>query len=235
MTVEKMKCGDLSLHDEALTTPRMQVEQFEALKADIEVKGQLEPVLLHRAKIVDGRHRWLVLQELGIEDIMVIKMPYNSTIRDIKDAVRSKETRRHETPAQLAVTAYRLTLAEDLTQQEASNKVGANRKRVSEAKKIAATYQRPDILEVLFNGEKFNTGTESIPFWTDSLGTILKWLAEHGTLVGQGSYIGIEPRTELTEDEQVIVNKYMNALSRESIMVKAEVAKQAYAMAKGDE
>lgn len=230
-----MKCDELSLHAEALTTPRMTEEQYEALKADIGAKGQLEPVLLHRAKIVDGRHRWLILQELGIKDILVNKMAHKSTLRDIKDTVRSKETRRHETAAQLAITAYRLTLSENLTQVEASNTVGANRKRVVEAKKIAVTYQRPDILELLFNGEKFNTGTESIPFWTDSLGTILKWLAEHGTLVGQGSYIGIEPRTELTEDEQVIVNKYMNALSRESIMVKAEVAKQAYAMAKGDE
>jgi len=232
--MELMKIEELSLHPEALTTPRMVTEQFEALKAHIDQHGQLEPATLYRGRIVDGRHRWLALQELGVESMKVEKMANNATLQDIKDVVRGKETRRHETSAQLAITAYRLTLdsVNPLTQVEASSKVGANRKRVSEVKKIDTIYQRPDILELLFNGEKFNTGTASIPFWTDSLGTILRWLAEYGTIIGKDKDIGLEPRTELTEDEHVIVNKFMSALGKESTIVQAQVAKEAYSLVK---
>jgi len=235
--MEEVKIDSLTLHAEALTTPRMLTEQFEALKDHIDKHGQLEPATTYRGKIVDGRHRWLALQELGIETIKIERMPNNSTLRDIKNIVRGKETRRHETASQLAITAYRLTLDKNdpLTQADACSKVGANRKRVSEAKKIATVYGRSDILELLFNGEKFNTGTTHVPFYTDSLGTILKWLSEYGVISGANSKIGLEPRTELTEDEQSIVNQYINVLKKESAIVQQEVINMGYAMLKEEE
>ena len=45
---------DLVLHPEALATPKMNQEQYEALKANIEMFGQLDPVTVYRGKIVDG-------------------------------------------------------------------------------------------------------------------------------------------------------------------------------------
>jgi ParB-like chromosome segregation protein Spo0J len=55
----------LTLHPLAEITPQMNIRQFESLKKDIKDNGQLDPVLLYKHKIVDGRHRYKVMQELG--------------------------------------------------------------------------------------------------------------------------------------------------------------------------
>ena len=47
--------NELSIHPEALRTPRMVESQYEALKLDIEQNGQIEPIVLYRGKIVDGK------------------------------------------------------------------------------------------------------------------------------------------------------------------------------------
>lgn len=228
---------DLVLHSEALATPKMSAEQYESLKANLEMYGQLDPITIYRGKIVDGRHRWLIIQELGIDTIKYKKMPNNSTLQTIKSIVNSRETRRHESVSQLAIRAYRLKVAKEsscTSFSEAADLVGVPRKRVSEVKKIVETYGRNDIIELLFAGDKFNTGTDRIPFWTDSLKTIINWLAEYGTVVGE-RMSKITPTKELTEDEQLLVNTYMNALSKESQIVMESVTKAMYSKLKGDD
>jgi hypothetical protein len=229
----------LVLHPEALATPKMNDIAFEALKLDIEVNGQIEPVLTYRNRIVDGRHRWLVLQELEIAEIRYVELPNNTTIQEIKRLVQSKETRRHETAGQLAIRAYRLKMMENSEFKsftEASIAVGANRKRVSEVKKIIELYGRNDIIETLFDGKQFNTGKANIPFYTDSLGTILRWLEEHGTVIGAKSEVqGVEPRTELSPDEQLLINSYVNAIKKEGELVMSGIANTIYAHINGNE
>jgi len=222
--------NELSLHPEALATPKMVDDQFEALKLSIDQQGQIEPVVTYRNRIVDGRHRWLILQELGIDTIKFVAMANNSTLEDIKQLVQSKEVRRHESASQLAISAWRYMVngKTKITQSEAAKKYGASINRIGEAKKIAVTYNRPDILDLLFDGEKFNTGTLDNPFWTDSLGTVLKWLAEHGTIVSSKQKARIEPRKELTDDEQVIVNSYINSIDKESRLVQEEISRLVY-------
>jgi hypothetical protein len=172
--------ADLELHPLALTTPRMIDENYEALKRDIEANGQLEPVVLYRGRIVDGRHRWLILQELGITAIYVVKLPHNTDATTLKTIVRSKEIRRHETPTQLAISGYKLMVEnkDRMSQSKAADTVGADRRKVGEAKKIAVDYNRPDILEILFHGEKINISTDYKPHWTDSLPAIINWLKD---------------------------------------------------------
>lgn len=61
--------------------------------------------------------------------------------------------RRHESASQLAIRAYRLKMDpinECDSFSEAADKVGANRKRVSEVKKVIELYGRNDIIELLF-------------------------------------------------------------------------------------
>ena len=223
---------DLTLHVEALATPRMNAENFEALKRDIEMHGQLDPVTVYRGKIVDGRHRWIILQELGVDTIKYKKMPNNSTLKEIKSMVTSRETRRHESASQLAIRAYRLKmdpLNECDSFSEAADKVGANRKRVSEVKKVIELYGRNDIIELLFAGEKFDIGNDRIPFWTDSLGTILNWLTEHGTVIGaKKQVVGVQPRKEVTEDEQLLITTFLSAITKESMLVQEGIADALY-------
>ena len=226
----------LSIHDEALATPRMLEVQYEALKADIEQNGQLDPVVIYRGKIVDGRHRFLILNELNIKTITCFKMPNNSTLSDIKKLVRSKETRRHETATQLAISALRhITKSnEKMTQAEASKMFGVGPKAIGFAKKILVDYKREDLLDILFDGGKINIGTSYQPFMTDSLKTIVNWLDENKATSVENK-IGITARTELTEDENIIVNQFVRSVQKESKFVLDEIANRIYSLVKGEE
>lgn len=229
---------ELVLHPLALSTPRMGDAQYGALKKDIEQKGQTDPVSVYRNKIVDGRHRWLILQELGIPSIKYMVLPNNLTLAELKAIVNSKEIRRHESPAQLAIRAYRLKTEKDSIYKsfaEAASAIGAMPSRVSEAKQIAETYGRYDILQLLFDGDKFNTGNEYKPNWTDSLPAILSWLIEYGRPLKSGKQIAsIKPRKELTEDEQLIVTTYVNAICKESSITIEEITNKLYTIIKGE-
>ncbi len=226
----------LSIHDEALATPRMLEVQYEALKADIEQNGQLDPVVIYRGKIVDGRHRFLILNELNIKTITCFKMPNNSTLSDIKKLVRSKETRRHETATQLAISALRHIIKsnEKITQAEASKMFGVGSKAIGFAKKILVDYKREDLLDILFDGGKINIGTSYNPFMSDSLKTIVNWLDDNKATSVENK-IGITARTELTEDENIIVNQFVRSIQKESKFVLDEIANRIYSLVKGEE
>ena len=226
----------LSIHDEALATPRMLEVQYEALKADIEQNGQLDPVVIYRGKIVDGRHRFLILNELNIKTITCFKMPNNATLSDIKKLVRSKETRRHETATQLAISALRhITKSnEKMTQAEASKMFGVGPKAIGFAKKILVDYKREDLLDILFDGGKINIGTSYNPFMSDSLKTIVNWLDDNKATSVENK-IGITARTELTEDENIIVNQFVRSVQKESKFVLDEIANRIYSLVKGEE
>ena len=228
MKQENIEITKLTLHPECLNTPSMSSEQYEALKLSIDAYGQLDAITIFRKRIVDGRHRWLVMQELGLTTINTVAMANNSSLQDVKDLVMNKETRRHETTAQLAITAYRLTKT-GLTQAAAAKQVGVEVKRVGEAKKIEVTYGRSDILDLIFSGEKLDTGIAPNVFLTDSLGTILRWLAEYGVVKGGKGKVKISPREELTEEEQEISNQIFNTAVHESRRVQKEVSRMLYA------
>ena len=229
--MEILNVNELVLHPLAKSTPRMSEEQYAALKASIDSIGQQDPILVYRMKIIDGRHRWLILQELGIKTIKVDKLPNNTTMDELNAIVTAKEVRRHETASQLAIRAYRLSLQDGYTQLSAASALGANRKRVGEAKKIIETYGRGDIVELIHQGKKFNTGTDKVPFWTDSLGTILRWLAEHSRIDTEQD-TKVKPREELTESEIALVNAYFNTLRKESTLVQSELVDMLYASIK---
>ena len=227
--MEILQTNELALHKVALSTPKMDKQQYDALKADIDSKGQLDPVTLYRGKIVDGRHRWLILQDLGVPTIKTESVANNTTLTELQDLVVSKEMRRHETAGQLAIRAYRLSLEDGYTQASAAKSLGADRKKVGLVKKITTIYQRPDIIDGLFNGEKFDVGDSYKPFYTDSLNTIEKWLEQHGVIKTTKEVAGLEPRTELMPDEQLLVNKYVNTILDESVQVRKAVQDTLYA------
>lgn len=228
--IEMIDPLELTLHKSALSTPKMNVASYDALKSDIEINGQLEAITLYRGKIIDGRHRWLIAQDLGMETMKCVSLPNNTKLMELDSIVQSKENRRHETPSQLAIRAYRLRIDKESQYSsfsKAASAIGANPKRVSEAKKIAEVYGRLDILEILFNGEKFNTGSGTRPFYTDSLGTINVWLEDNST-VSSTKNLGISPREELTSDESLIVADILNVIRKESKLVQAEISRRVY-------
>lgn len=60
----------LNLHPVAELLPNMSTEEYEGLKASIREHGQEVPILLLHGQIIDGRHRYLACQELGIDPII---------------------------------------------------------------------------------------------------------------------------------------------------------------------
>lgn len=56
----------MEYHEIANIFPMMTDAEFEQLKDDIVLNGQLDPVILYEGKILDGRNRWKVCTELGL-------------------------------------------------------------------------------------------------------------------------------------------------------------------------
>jgi hypothetical protein len=54
-------------------------------------------------------------------------------------------------------------------------------------------------------------------------------LEEHGTIIDAKQQVAtIEPRKELTEDEETLVNSYVNTLSKESELVRQHISDRLY-------
>jgi ParB/RepB/Spo0J family partition protein len=169
----------LTLHPLAEITPQMNIRQFESLKKDIKDNGQLDPVLLYKHKIVDGRHRYKVMQELGENSIKAINLSESYTEADLKNIVLSKENRRHQTPTQKAIMAareYNRLLAkgeEGITQGSVAELFAVSRALISRALKVIKLVPE-EVADLLFNGEKIVITKENKEFATDNLLQLIK-------------------------------------------------------------
>ncbi len=222
--MEIVQIGELDIHPEALRTPKMTSVQLDALYKSIDVSGQLDPVWVYRNRIVDGRHRYICLNRLGIETIKVIRMPNNSTLSDIRDVVLGKEIRRHQTPTQLAISAYDLMKEKGMTQADSAKMIGATRKGIGLVKQIVELYGRRDIIDLLKNGDKFPHKEFST---TESLLTIVGWLSENSDVKGSKE-LTIPIDRELSGDEQMFVNKTCSVLEKESKIVLKAIVDRLY-------
>jgi hypothetical protein len=59
--------GEIPCHPAAEIFPDMTATEYESLRKDIATHGQLIPIVRYGRQIVDGRHRFRVCRELGIE------------------------------------------------------------------------------------------------------------------------------------------------------------------------
>lgn len=224
--------NDLTIHPEAEATPIMTSELFNAFKYDIETKGQLDPVLVYRGRIIDGRHRYMALKELGIDNIIAQDISNNTTLDDIKSIIKSKEQRRHQTSTQLAIYAWKQFArikqsGQKITQEEAAKEYGTN---VKQLKRVVSINKRrgDNILDILFNGGKIDIGEPGRPMLTDSLASIESWIKRIDEATSGTIDIGFSPREDLLEHEQSIVNTYINAINNESAAVRDAISKQLY-------
>jgi hypothetical protein len=58
---------ELTQHPLSAAFPAMSADDFQALKDDIEVNGQREPVMLYEGMVLDGWHRYRACVELGLK------------------------------------------------------------------------------------------------------------------------------------------------------------------------
>lgn len=94
------------LHPAAELFPVMDEAAFAALVTDISEHGQREPILLLDGQVIDGRHRQLACQQLGIEPLVQV---FDEREGDpIKLVVSLNLHRRHLTESQRAMVAAQL-------------------------------------------------------------------------------------------------------------------------------
>ena len=85
---------------------RIQSEQeYISLVHSIMISGQLLPIILYRGKMVDGRHRLMVMKELGAEWIAFKELPNNWSLKQVEDAVFGTDNGRNDSPLQKAAKA----------------------------------------------------------------------------------------------------------------------------------
>ncbi len=153
----KDRGGNFKTDTSADMFPMMGDIQLNVLKDSIAKEGQTEPILIWRGSIVDGRNRCKALNESGVTSVIVKKLPHKMS-RDERIALTKliENTRRHETPTQLACSAvreyYRLkALGEKVTVKVIVEKYPTSRGNFEVAKWIYDRY-RGDF-ELLFEGK----------------------------------------------------------------------------------
>jgi len=114
--------SDHPFHDVVELFPRMTDEQFEALVDDIKANGVRVPVLMHEGQIVDGRHRWLACDRLGIK-CPTTNLELNDGESMVSYVIALNLKRRHLTTSQRAMVGVD---ALPLYEAEAAGRKAAN-------------------------------------------------------------------------------------------------------------
>ena len=160
--------------------PLMTDADFEELKLSLREVGYDKnfPILLYKKKIVDGRHRFLACNELSINKLWARHLPQNMTRIEVEELVMRTDNRRHKTPTQKAIGAYRYYLkriksGNKISQEAAARKLGTSKLMMSRVPKLEAIAGSIKV-DALFNGNKINIKNKNNkPFPTDSLLTLI--------------------------------------------------------------
>lgn len=214
--IKELKLDDIEIHDLASLTPSMTDVQYIALRESIKDHGQQVPVVIYRGKVIDGRHRVKALRELKSETIMCEILNSQLSIEDIKEKVMNiYENRRHQTPTQLAIMAYRdyisyQTIGEKYGQAEICKRHGTVVKqlgRVSTLMKLAGE----EIIELLFNGNKLNIGTLERPCLTDSLQSLITYYKKRTEEIIKNTELS-RSNDDFTDEEMFELRETVNSL-----------------------
>lgn len=145
--------NNVMFHPASEIPPPLAKEDLDALRASIAEVGLLRPILLFDGKIIDGRNRYAVCVELGIEPKYET---YSGSLTPL-DLVKANLAHRHMTAGQKAITATRLEKAEAEEAKERQRKAGIARA----AAKDKETGQFLADIQVPANLREAGTDTES--------------------------------------------------------------------------
>lgn len=220
-TVSIIPIEDLKLHKLASEHPKMTEVEFERLKESITNIGQLEPILVYRGKIVDGRHRYWAFESLGLNEIEVKEIPHNTPLETVKEMVFGSEVRRHQTATQKAIKAWWAIQEDGITYREAEAKFMTSRTMISACKYISDT-RGNDVLQDLYNRIPVVIGQRK----SDSLRTVHKLLKEEEELTKDARFEEIRHISIDKANEEA--KPYLDALLKEPLPVIEVVARNAY-------
>lgn len=219
MNTVELKVDEIEIHELAHLTPTMTDARFKALKLSIKELGQKLPIIMYRGKCIDGRHRIKAFKELGLETIQAKNENSQMSLEDIKEVIlNGYEQRRHQTPTQSAIMAYREWLStkasgEKVAQGVIAEKYGVGLKQLGRVKQLEELAGK-QIIELLFQGNKINIGTELNPNNTDSLYSLINYFNKHRELiVSQTKSSSISE--DYTDEEVATLQNALNKLQSE--------------------
>ena len=215
----KMSLTEVEIHELANLTPSMTEAEFKGLKLSIHENGQQMPIKLYRGKCIDGRHRVKALRELGATEVLYENENSQLSLEDIRTKILTVyERRRHQTPTQKAILAYReyqrvRESGDKIGQGAVAESLGTTIKQLGRAKQLEEVAGR-DIVELLFQGNKINIGTEAHPNNTDSLDSLINYFKKHREMIViQTKSTNISE--DYTDEEMLTLNDALNKLQSE--------------------
>jgi len=217
MKTRSILLADLEIHELVSLTPRYTNLEFNSLRDSIRDNGQQVPIVTYRGKVIDGRHRVKALRELGATHINAVSEDSTLSIDDIENKILNVyENRRHQTPTQKAIIAYRQWLKSQqldtqLNQGDVAETFGTTRLMLSRAKSFH-DLAGDDLLEHLFQGNKINIGTKGKPRNTDSLITLITYFRsrkEEILSISQGSKTSSD---DITDEERTMLGEEIERL-----------------------
>jgi len=156
----------MKLHPITALFPPMSKDGFASLKEDIGEHGILIPLLVWKDQIVDGRHRWLVGEELGIKDPPINDISYATEAAMGKMVLAMNAKRRDLNTSQRAMVAARLVTTElgtnqygcsnlsTLSQPDAADAMLVSRGAVQQASKVidyADSHDFPELTDAVLD------------------------------------------------------------------------------------
>lgn len=216
----KVRISDLEIHNHANLNPMMTDSRFDSFMDDIKENGQLEPIKVSRNKYYDGRNRIKALKLLG-EEFVEAEINDKLSDEEILSKVGSLENRRHQTPTQLAILALKeyITLSEDsetkVSQDVIAKKYGISRKNLAEAKSLR---ERAKWLvdDTLFNGGKYNIGTEHAPNFTNNIRVLNNYFKNDIIARSKGVPKEILFTDDELEDMNIVANDIISSRGNEA-------------------
>lgn len=98
----------LENHPIANIFPMMSPDEHARLKKSISEHGLMEPIMLYEGKILDGRNRYAVCQELGVEVFHGEFFEEEMGMTAVQFVLATNRDRRHLSPTQLSIVGARL-------------------------------------------------------------------------------------------------------------------------------
>ena len=95
------------IHPKAQETPSLTMAEYLSLRQKIGESGMLQPILVHKDTLVDGRHRLMAAYDLQMPPN--VKQLHDAA--DLEEVIYNSEARRHQTKSQMA--AFTVLFYED--------------------------------------------------------------------------------------------------------------------------
>ena len=191
----------MNWHPAANVFPLMSLEEFQELKKDIKEKGLLEPIVIYKDLIIDGRNRLKACHQLGIEPKFI---EFNSN-QSVSEYVISKNLhRRHLNASQRAVVALEFLplLEEEAKEKQRLAGIETQEKLKQKALEVVAKMPQPEEVEV---------SNDRAPTSRDKAGKLLqvggRYVQDAKKIVNNNEKLGDlikEGKVNLTEAKEII-------------------------------